>query len=69
MSDTFIFNISTSALKLGPVLAHGASGTTLYKADLQQGQRSFQVLTVFQVSDLFPDLKLHVRPAVACRWQ
>ncbi|KAL0038414.1 hypothetical protein WJX77_005568 [Trebouxia sp. C0004] len=42
MSD-LIFNIPSAFLTLGPVLARGANGVTLYKADLQQGQRSLQV--------------------------
>ena len=45
MTDTSIFNITPGALTLGAVLARGANGTTLYQADLMQGQRSFQVLT------------------------
>ena len=44
MSDSSVFNMLPSAL--GERLAAGDNGTTLYKADLLQGERSFQVVTV-----------------------
>ena len=53
MSDTSVFNISPSALRLGARLAGGDNGTTLYKADLLQGERSFQVSTVATAQGCF----------------
>ena len=46
MSGPSIYNIEQTDLTLGAVLARGAYGTVLYKADLQQGDRSFQVWLV-----------------------
>lgn len=43
MSDSSIFTILASDLKLGARIAAGANGTTLYKADLQQGLQTFEV--------------------------
>lgn len=42
MTDSPLFNIAPASLTLGEVLAYG-NGTTLYKADLLQGQQSIQV--------------------------
>ena len=43
MTDTSLFNIAPSSLKLGAVLAYGTNGTVLYKADFLQGERKVQV--------------------------
>ena len=43
MSGPSIFNVEPTSVTLGAVLARGAYGTVLYKADLQQGDRSFPV--------------------------
>ena len=42
MSD-LVYNISPASLTLGAVLARGADGVTLYKAQLLQGQTQIQV--------------------------
>ena len=44
MSEPSVFNIAAKSLTLGAVLARGANGTVLYKADLRQGEKTFQVL-------------------------
>lgn len=46
MTSHSISNIATTALKLGAVLGRGANGSTLYIADLLQGQRSIQVVVL-----------------------
>ena len=43
MTDTSLFNIAPTSLKLGAVLAYGANSTVLYKADLLQAGRKIQV--------------------------
>ena len=53
MSDSSVFNIPPTSLRLGQKLAAGANGTTLYKADLLQGERSFQVVTVGRAMSCF----------------
>ena len=50
MASNSIYNIAAASLTLGAVLARGANGTTLYQANLVQGQRSFQVQTSAAIS-------------------
>ena len=44
MSEPSVFSIAQESLTLGAVLARGANGTVLYKANLRQGERTIQVL-------------------------
>ena len=43
MSEDSVFNISSSSLTLGAVLAKGSPGVTLYRAELQLGMRPMEV--------------------------